>query len=266
MSGDLDTGQSARPRIAIPEPTSTLPDYNQRCWPQYAKAIEACGGIPVAVPLRETPAEMARLISTCSAALLPGSPADVHPQKYGRETLPECALPDPLREAADELLLQDAFNLHKPLLGICYGLQALNVWRNGSLIQHLSGEPIHHDAGPEVLEAHVVEIPVTSTLGGLLADAADLEPVNELARLATNSSHHQAIESPGDGLAIVARSMEDGVIEALEGRTPEHWIIGVQWHPERTLRESPASEALFQAFVAAARAWQPRPIQESIAR
>src|ERR1700760_4619368 len=113
------------PRIAIPEPTSTEPEYNQRSWPQYAQAVEACGGIAVIVPLAESPSAVAKLVASCAGVLLPGSPADLNPQKYGQEPVPECAAADPAREAVDELLLQDAFNLHKPLLGICYGTQSL---------------------------------------------------------------------------------------------------------------------------------------------
>ena len=89
------------------------------------------------IPLDAPPATIAKLVGSCSGVLLPGSPADLNPQKYGEAPIPECASPDPAREAVDELLLQDAFNLHKPLFGICYGIQALNVWRGGTLIQHL---------------------------------------------------------------------------------------------------------------------------------
>lgn len=262
----LSPNHVARPRIAIPEPTSTIPDYNKRCWPQYAAAVEACGGQAVAVPLGRPPAETAALISTCAGVVLPGSPADVHPQKYGRETLLECGLPDPLREAADELLLQDAFNLRKPVFGVCYGLQSLNVWRNGSLIQHLRQERVQHDAGPEVTEAHLVELDSASKVAALLADASDVNQSGAHVTLATNSSHHQAVETPGDDLAIAARAIEDGVVEALEGRRSNHWVVGVQWHPERTMRESPASEALFRAFVEAARAWHTPAIEGASGR
>src|SRR6201986_4388239 len=117
-----------KPRIAIPEPTSAEPDYNQRSWPQYAHAVEACGAVAVPIPLAASPATVANLVASCSGVLLPGSPADVNPQKYGEEPLRECAAADPAREAVDELLLRDAFEHKKPVFGICYGIQALNVW------------------------------------------------------------------------------------------------------------------------------------------
>src|ERR1700733_9453127 len=129
----------ALPRIAIPEPTSTDEAYNQRSLPQYIRAIEAAGGIAVPVRLDGSPAAQAGILTSCSAILLPGSPADVDPARYGQETAKESAPRDALREAADDLLLQDAFDHGKPILGICYGLQSLNVWRRGSLIQHIPG-------------------------------------------------------------------------------------------------------------------------------
>ena len=213
------------PRIAVPEPTSTDPAYNQRAWPQFAHALHSCGAVAVPIPLGESQASIARLISGCAGILLPGSPADLNPQKYGQEPQPECAPPDPAREAVDELLLQDAFNLYKPIFGVCYGLQSLNVWRNGSLIQHLagtgSGTASDHDCDREDAEAHPVVVAAESGLAGIVESARDAHKVNDLIELKVNSSHHQAVADPGDGLAMVARSEADGVIEALEGRTFE---------------------------------------------
>src|SRR6202011_1244682 len=99
--------------------------------------VEAAGGEPVVVPLQSSPEEIARLITSCAAILLPGSKADVDPQKFNAERHRHTAPGDPPREAADELLLQDAYNLRKPVFGICYGLQSLNVYCGGSLIQHI---------------------------------------------------------------------------------------------------------------------------------
>lgn len=242
------------PRIAIPEPTSGDKAYNERAWPQYARAVEASGGVAVKVLLSATPAETARLASSCEGVLLPGSGADVDPEKYGQERLAECGPADPAREAVDELLMQDAANLHKPVFGICYGLQAWNVWRGGTLIQHLK-TGVNHRAGREVREAHSVEVAEGSKLGSIIG----------ANRLIVNSSHHQGLERPGDGLAVVARSVKDGLIEGVEG-TGGPFLIAVQWHPERSFDYDQASKALFEAFVAAAGEWRPRVVQESVAR
>src|SRR4051794_34745589 len=118
-------------KIAIPEPTSNRLDYNERNTDAYEASLRAVGLEPVLIPSHATPTEVARLISDCQGILLPESPADVSPQKYGAEKAPETSPPAPLRDNLDELLLQDAHNLHKPIFGICYGMQSLNVWRTG---------------------------------------------------------------------------------------------------------------------------------------
>ena len=84
------------------------------------------------------------------------------------------------------------------------------------------------------------------------------------AQSSVNSSHHQAIRTPGDQLRVVAVSPEDGVIEAVELDSPDHFVVAVQWHPERTYTTSELSRALFAAFIHAAEAWQPRRIEESV--
>lgn len=269
-----------KPRIAIPVPTSTNLEYNGKSWPQYAEAVSRAGGDPVAIPLNATPRETADLVNTCHAVLLPGSPADVNPQKYGQDPAPECSPADPARENVDELLIQDAHNLYKPILAICFGTQSLNVWRGGTLVQHLVPMPVNHPAGRTVAIAHTAAIAPDSLLGTIISAARASTPDAEapeqdgFLRLPINSSHHQAIGIPGDNLRVAARCPQDGVIEAVEGgqasanrgdSTAHHFVLGVQWHPERSYDISPASRALFERFIAEATAWTPRPIHTSVA-
>jgi len=237
-----------KPQIAIPVPTTNYLSYNNRCWPQYAAAVEAVGGEPVRIALGLNPAETARLVSSCSGILLPGSPADVHPQKYGEESMPDTAVPDSDREATDELLLQDAFNLRKPLLGICFGLQMMNVWRGGTLVQHLRTHQPHLPEQDQQSLQHAIKVQLDAPLlRSFFLDRSD--PV-------INSSHHQAIARPGDGLRVAALSAEDGIIEALEGTTPgEQFVLGVQWHPERSYQQDEPSLMIFSAFIAATHSW-----------
>jgi putative glutamine amidotransferase len=239
-----------KPRILIPEPTSYDTDYNQRGWPQYAAAVEEAGGMPVPVPLHASQEEQARLIAGSQGVLLPGSPADVNPEKFGEPLDPRSAQPDPLREAADELLLQDAFNLQKPIFGICYGMQSMNVWRGGSLIQHLE-TLVDHSPGRDVARAHPVSVLKDSRLAHLAAAAeGTMSPL-------VNSSHHQAVARVGDQFIPVASSPQDGIVEAIEEPSVP-FVVGVQWHPERTFDSSALSRELFRAFVQAAAAWKPR--------
>lgn len=243
-----------QPRIAIPEPTSADAAYNERSWPQYASAVEASGGIAVKIPLSATPSEVANLVASCEGVLLPGSGADVNPEKYGQARAPECGQADPAREAVDELLMQDAANLHKPLFGICYGFQAWNVWRGGVLIQDLK-TGVNHRPGREVREAHPVSV----------VEGSQIQGITGTNSLQVNSSHHQGLSHPGGGLIATAYSVEDNLIEAVEG-TGEQFAIAVQWHPERSFDYDAASKSLFAAFVRAAAEWSPRIVQESVAR
>jgi putative glutamine amidotransferase len=250
-----------KPRIAIPVPTSRDAEYNQRSWPQYAEAVTKAGGEPVEVPLAQPPAATAKLIAGCQGILLPGSGADVNPQKYGQPVDPHTAPADPARENVDELLLQDAHNLRKPIFTICFGTQMLNVWRGGSLIQHLEPASVNHrQRGVPI--AHEAAVAADSLLGGVVGPQADAAPQQDgELRLPVNSSHHQAIATAGDGLRVSARSPEDGVVEAIENTpdAPGGFVLGVQWHPERTYDSSPASRALFSRFIAEATVWSPKP-------
>ena len=243
-----------KPRIAIPEPTSSDAEYNRRSLRQYIDAVEAEGGEAVVIRAHATPHEIAKLVTTCAGVLLPGSPADVDPQKFGAERHVKTAPADPGRDNLDELLLQDAHNLHKPILGICYGLQSLNVWRTGSLVQHIENTNINHEAGRKIEFAHQVEIMPASKLAQLLG----------ANRVSVNSSHHQSAERAGDGLRVVAICPEDGIIEALEGTSADHFVLAVQWHPERTYHNDEPSKAIFREFMNAARSWKPREVSESV--
>ena len=196
---------------------------------------------------------MAELLAGVQGILLPGSGYDIDPQRFGEDPIPECGEADPGRTAVDELMLQDAFNLHKPILAICHGAQGLNVWRNGSLIQDLKTS-VNHRPGREVVQAHSIRIEAVSRLASLL-------PPEGPAEAQVNSSHHQAIRAPGDNLRVIATSLGDGVIEAVELDSPDHFVLGVQWHPERTYAQSAFSRAIFAAFVGAAEAWEPRRIE-----
>ncbi len=247
-------------QIAIPEPTSKDSAYNQRALPQYIAAIHSTGATATVVPLHERQDRVARLLAGVNGVLLPGSGYDLDPEAYGEKRISACSEPDPDRAAVDELLLQDAFNLRKPILAICYGAQALNVWRNGSLIQDLAAAgktAVNHRPGRDVVEAHPVRVTSGSRLAAMASEAGEI-PVN--------SSHHQALLVPGDNLRVTAVCPADGVIEGVELDSTDHFVVGVQWHPERTYTASAFSRAIFSAFVRAAREWQLRSAESAVTR
>jgi putative glutamine amidotransferase len=240
------------PRIAIPMPHSTDRDYAERAIPQYERAVELAGGEPVRIPLDRSAGDVMDLAQSCDGVLLPGSKADVDPAQFKQERSPHTAPADPARDAVDFLLLEDAYTVGKPLLGICYGLQSLNVYRAGSLIQHVPDflpeevrGKVNHDAGKNVKVAHTVRIEPNSKLATIVAGMnTGVVPVN--------SSHHQSAASVGNGLRIAARCSEDNIIEALEGTSPDHFVVAVQWHPERSVDDDEPSRAIFRALVEAA--------------
>jgi|SRR5580658_996081 putative glutamine amidotransferase len=240
------------PRIAIPMPHSLDREYAERAVPQYERAVEQAGGEPVRIPLDQPQAEVMKLIERCDGVLLPGSNADVDPARFGAPRSPHTAAADPRRDAVDDLLLEDAYNLRKPVLGICYGLQSLNVYRAGSLIQHIPDflpeelrNRVNHEAGKKILVAHTIEIDGDSKLAEILGREQKLV-------VPVNSSHHQSADTIGDGLLIAARCPDDGIIEALEGSAPDHFVLAVQWHPERSVNDDGPSRAIFRALIQAA--------------
>ncbi len=238
-------------RIAIPVPTSADLEYNRRSWPMYANAVREAGGTPVCVELGLAVKELMDVARECEGVLLPGSPADVNPLRYGQEPEAACARADEQRETVDRLLLEAAYAEGKPVLGICFGAQLLNVWRGGTLIQDLEGRPVNHSAGASVAVAHSVCV-----VGGGILDRLTYASERTLKlgqmRLPVNSSHHQAVGRVGDGLRVAAISLEDGVIEATEAIPAEgspDFVLGLQWHPERSVELSETSRAIFRGFL-----------------
>ena len=259
--------KTSAPRIAIPTPTTADMEYNSRSWPRYASSIEQTGGVPVRVALDLSTAALRELLQQIDGICLPGSPADVDPARYAAEVDPATSPADPQRERTDFALLQHAEDTGKPLLAICFGQQSMNVWRGGSLVQHLTPVPVNHAAGGQVAIAHTAQVAEDSTLGRLIAGSEATRAEAPLSggffRLPINTSHHQSVSQPGEGLRVSARCPDDGVVEAIEPSgaavgdgTPAPLFLGVQWHPERSFEISATSRALFSRLVndAAARA------------
>jgi putative glutamine amidotransferase len=242
-------------------PHSTDLEYGERAIPQYERAVALAGGEPIRIPLQQSAADIRKMSESCTAVLLPGSNADVDPAKFRQSKSPHTAAADSLREEADFFLLDHAFAQRKPVLCICYGLQSLNVYRGGSLVQHIpdflpeeTRAKVNHEAGRTVAVAHEVEVDKNSRIASLV-NAEGRGPRSEVQGRITvpvNSSHHQSADAIGDGLRIVARCPDDGIIEALEGTSPDHFVLAVQWHPERSVDQDEPSRAIFRALIEAA--------------
>jgi putative glutamine amidotransferase len=161
---------------------------------------------------------------------------DVNPARYGEERDPETDEPDNARDELECTLIEEALGRDLPILGICRGLQILNVQHGGSLIQHMDGHQVRtpHDPG---LPVHSVEIRPDTHLA-LIAGSK--------LRWEVNSRHHQAIARVGERLMVSARDPRDGIVEAIE-LPDKRFVVAVQWHPEN---QSDMAK-LFCAFAAA---------------
>lgn len=262
MLGSMTPNGPNRPRIGIPWRTSEEgPGSLRLSWQgknrHYAEAVKRAGGEPVELSLAD-PKSLQALLPTLDGFVLPGSPADVDPQKYGRSNTGKSEPADLPREQTDRAILDHAFAEKKPVLAICYGCQLLNVYLGGTLVQDLQSETrtdVPHrrkDLRPEPKDDP--------------RHAAQFEPGSRLATLAgapeavVNSSHHQSIEQPGRQLRITGHA-PDGIVESVEWTGDTNWVTGVQWHPER-MDGDPLAERLFTDFVSAARAARKIPAEK----
>jgi len=240
----------ARPRVGIP--WRTLEEERQgnvEKLDHYFLAVRRAGGDPQHVSLASDPEELLRQAAELDAFVLPGSPADVDPARYGEPRHEKTRTLDADRDRTDTALLQHALTAHKPVLAICYGCQILNVHQGGTLVQDIPSE--NPGAG-----AHgKTDLAAGATQGDLehpamLVAGSQLEKLAGGTRVKINSSHHQSIGRPGEKLEVTAHSA-DGIVEGVELDSPDDWVIGVQWHPER-MPEDAFSRKLFADFVSAA--------------
>ncbi len=212
----------------------------------YLDAILWAGGLPLLIPINADRDAIRAYVDRSHGILLPGSPTDIDPKYYGAVPHEKLGKLYPDRDALDFEVL-DLVERHSdvPLLGICFGVQSLNVHRGGSLVQDIpaavGGAVIHDVDDPKPAARHIVRI-VEDSLISRLSGQPQME---------VNSYHHQSVERPGRNLRAVAFA-PDGVIEAVEDTTGR-FIVGVQWHPERGWKDDPFAKALFRTFIDQAR-------------
>jgi putative glutamine amidotransferase len=243
-----------RPRVGIPWRTTQEQREGKRDKLDfYFQAVRRAGAEPLEVSLEQSPEQLAHQLEELDAFVLPGSPADVDPGRYGELRHPKTKTLDPNRDATDEAILAHAFGSSKPVLAICYGCQMLNVYLKGTLIQDI---PELRPDRPRAVPHGTTDLAAGAISGDQRHDTK-LTDQSILAKLAgsssahINSSHHQAIDKPGERLRVTAQA-PDGIIEALEWTGDANWVVGVQWHPERMPVEDAFSKKLFEDFVAAA--------------
>jgi putative glutamine amidotransferase len=225
----------------------------------YSDAILEAGGLPLVPPALDDEkgdddAHMLdQLIDMADALVLPGGAFDIPPSMYGEETLPACGALKPERTALERSLLVRAERRGLPVLGVCGGMQLMNVVRGGSLYQDLAtqrpqslgpdGKDVHQQAGPKHEAAHQIAISEATQLARIVGTTS-------LAALGVNSTHHQAVKTLGRDL-VATGVATDGLVEAFEDPSLPFYV-GVQWHPE-SMREAP-HRAIYRGLIEAARA------------
>lgn len=236
---------AGRPRIGI---TMRLEVETRRFYlgRDYSEAVAAAGGSPIHIPLIADPELIGHVVGHLDGILLPGSDTDPDPAYYGEEPHPKLKKVVPEKDSTDLMVIAEADRRRLPVLGICYGMQILNVSRGGNLIQDIEtgvDAALKHEQGlPLERESHFINV----LEGSLLASLID--PGTKEMRVRVNSHHHQAVREPGRGLKAVARS-DDGVIEAVEDGDADRFVLGVQWHPELSWRGGGLSSQIFKRFV-----------------
>ncbi|HEY7786030.1 MAG TPA: gamma-glutamyl-gamma-aminobutyrate hydrolase family protein [Pyrinomonadaceae bacterium] len=233
-----------RPRIGI---TMRIEPQTERFYlsRHYSEAVEAAGGLPVHISLIPDSDYLSSVVEHLDGVLLPGSDSDVDPLRYGQEPHPALGSVHPVKDETDLLLLDLVENQGMPLFAICFGMQILNVFRGGTLIQDIPSQmpaAINHQQGvPRDRRSHRVQLLQNSLLSSLASDASAV----------VNSHHHQAIESVGNNLMATAWT-SDGLVEALEDTRADRFALAVQWHPELGWKEDEFSQSLFQRFISEA--------------
>ncbi len=217
-------------------------DEKESIWmlPGYMDGIRDAGAIPVILPLSSSTEDVLELFDLCDGLLMTGG-HDVSPALYHQEKKEACGQICPARDQMERILYENALANEKPVLGICRGIQLINVLQGGTLYQDLPTEyksPVEHHMNPPYTNiAHTVQIRKESLLYDLLG----------IETLGVNSYHHQAVKELGADLEVMAES-EDGLIEAV-CHTKHRFAYAVQWHPEFDYHVNPASKRIFEAFV-----------------
>lgn len=210
--------------------------------PQYARAIQQAGGLAFILPLTDDAADIDQITDLYDGFLFTGG-ADLSPQLYGEKPLPctrNCVVD---REKMEIALLQSILAKNKPVLGICRGMQFLNVFFNGTLYQDVQemrqDSLVHWQPQPYENFHHEVSVDPSSPLYSIVKQS----------RICTNSMHHQGVKQVGGGLQVMARA-NDGLVEAIY-HTQYPFVWGIQWHPEFLMNQK-EHLAVFKAFIQAA--------------
>lgn len=210
----------------------------------YSSGLLETGAVPIILPLTSDPKHIDRIVRACDGFLIPGG-QDIDPSCYGARRKPHTHRSATARDNMERALIPAVLKAHKPILGICRGMQSLNVVLGGTLHQDINAEVAdssesHEQPRPYNMPAHMLNLVEGSRLAAIVG----------APRIGVNTLHHQSVDKLGEGLVVSAMS-DDGVIEGIE-LAGDDFVVGVQWHPEHMWRRRPHSKRLFAALVEAA--------------
>ena len=236
------------PLIGSPCATTLRAKYSPRFYTKrtYCDALGAAGGAPILIPLLDGEERLLDVFRHLDGLLLSGG-GDVRPEHFGQPRLARLIEVDTARDRTELVLTRHAVKEGLPILAICRGVQMLNVALEGTLYQDIAEQVPHalrHRLSSDYARNYLAH-EVLVEPGTWLADVMGDGPVP------VNSFHHQAVREVGHGLRVAGRAL-DGVIEALEGQD-DHFVLGVQWHPEELYQDAPRMLQLFHRFIEAAR-------------
>jgi putative glutamine amidotransferase len=238
-----------RPVIAltpdVADGTELSPFSKAELKASYTDAVVRAGGLPIILPVTDDQSMVEAYLDRVAGVVVTGGAFDVPPSLYGEASREGLGPLKPQRTEFELMVIKTALAKQLPLLGICGGMQLLNVAYGGTLIQDIAREMpsarLHEQKHVRTQPQHPVEVKE----GSVLADCVGK------GQLMVNSTHHQAIKTLGAGLLASAHA-PDGIIEAIEHRGPG-FVVGVQWHPEMMVDTVPPHLGLYRTFVAKAR-------------
>ncbi len=236
-----------KPRIGI---TMRLEIETRRFYlgRDYSEAVESCGATPLHLALIPNKEYIFEMVGSLDGILLPGSDTDVDSYYYNEDPHPKIKRTITEKDKTDFLVLEAAEKYKIPILGICFGMQILNISRGGTLFQDIESQienSIKHEQGiPLDRNSHKITIKEESRLSRLITK------VDGKSEIKVNSHHHQSVKEIGKDLTATAWA-NDGVIECIEDTRENRFVLGVQWHPELSYKFDDLSNNIFQTFVKA---------------
>ena len=206
----------------------------------YVDSVVRAGGVPFVMPICKDENIIKKMIENVDGVIMTGG-VDIHPFRFNEEPKPKIGEISKERDDFDFLIMKHAFEKNKPIFGICRGIQLINVFFGGTLIQDINSQKntniLHSQTAPRDIATHKIKIKKDSVIFDIFGKSAEV-----------NSFHHQAIGKLSKDFKITSAA-NDGIIESIEFKKKDRFILGVQWHPECMTEKDEKMQNIFSMFV-----------------